>query len=393
MKLRALNHQVPVKDKVVLVRIDGDVPIVKGTVQEGSMGRLTHAAVTLQWLRQRGAKIVVLAHRGRPEGKRVAALSLAPVVKRLDQLLGGGGMLSKEMTGPRVEKKVGAMERGDILLLENTRFAPGEQADDKGLAAKWAALGDMYVNNAFAVSHRAHASVHALATLLPAYAGLRLMHEVTVLDRVRTKPRLPIVVVMGGAKVHTKIGTLRAFLKQGAILCVGGALAHAFFAAEGLEIGRSLLSKEDLPHARDLLKRYRAQVILPTDVVVTHAIRRRSPIRSVPISAIEKRDYIVDLGPETRKRFGAHIAAAKTLVWNGPLGLCEIPDFCEGTRSLVRKMGAMKGKARTIVGGGDTVPLLDAFGVANKFDLVSTGGGAMMMFLAGEHLPGLETLT
>lgn len=391
-KLRALNHRVAVKDKVVLVRIDADVPVVKGEIDEGPNGRLHRAAVGIEWLRQRGAKVVVIAHRGRPKGKRVAALSLAPMVKRLESLLTGSVKLSKEITGPRVKKRIANMEPGDVLVLENIRFLPGERKNDLELAKKLAQLGDLYVNDAFATSHRPHASVTALAKELPAYAGLELQHELDVLSKVLKRARKSLVVVLGGRKIHTKIETLEAFLRSGARVCVGGALAIPFYEADGCSVGTSEYDKKDLPLAKRLLKKYREQIVLPEDVVTVRAIRRRAPQRIDACEQVEDKGKIVDIGPGAVKRFGAEMSQAKTVVWNGPLGIVETPDFAKGTHAVVKKMAKLTGSAMTVVGGGDTVPVVDRLSLHHSFTLVSTGGGAMMAFLAGESLPGLEAL-
>ncbi len=392
MKLRALNNRVSVKDKVVLLRIDSDVPIVRGLVNEGPDGRIARASVGIEWLRQRGAKVVVIGHRGRPNGKRIAALSMSPVAKRIGQLLGTTIPVSKYITGPNVDRQIQNMQSGDILILENIRFLPGERKDDIELAKKLAQLADMYVNDAFAVSHRCHASVHAIANQLPSYAGLELQREVNVLGKLLRRPGSPFVVVLGGKKIHTKIETLEAFLKNGAHVCIGGALAHPFYIAQGCEIGLSFVEKTDVPLAERLLERYGDQIILPEDVVTVKVIRRKAPTTIVNRKNVGKKDYLVDIGPETIRRFSTEIASARTIVWNGPLGITETPDFAKGTHAIVKRIAARKGSATTIVGGGDTVPVVDSLKLNQSFTLVSTGGGAMMTFLAGQELPGLEAL-
>lgn len=392
MKLRVLNQRSGVKGKVVLVRVDADVPVVKGVVQEGLHGRLHRAAVGIEWLRQRGAKVVVLGHRGRPDGKRVPSLSLAPIARALQHLLTGTVKFSKETVGSSVGQRIAGLESGDVLVLENVRFLPGEETNDKHLAQDLAALGEVYVNDAFATSHRAHASVSALARKLPSFAGLGLQSEVDVLSRVLRRTPSSMVVILGGKKIHTKIETLEAFLKSGARVCLGGALAIPFFEALGYEIGGSVREAEDLPLAKRLLKRYRDQLVLPDDVVTVRALRRRAPqVVCVP-TEVDKRSMIVDIGPQTVRRFQAELHRAKTIVWNGPLGVVETPDFAVGTHAVVRLIAKETGRAMTVVGGGDTVPVVESLGLQNAFTLVSTGGGAMMSYLAGEKLPGLEVL-
>jgi len=393
MKLRSLNHKVAVKDKVVLIRIDADVPVIKGEVHEGPDGRLGRAAVGIEWLRQRGAKVVVLGHRGRPNGKRIAALSMTPVVKRLKQLLTGSIKLSKYITGPRVEVVVDNMVAGDVLVLENIRFLKGERDNSKELAKKLASFSDIYVNDAFAVSHRNHMSVSALARELPSYAGLELQREIDVLSKILKRARSSLLVILGGKKIHTKINTLEAFLKSGARVCIGGALVTPFYKALGCSIGRSPYEKEDLPLAKKLIKRYKNQIVLPEDSVTVNVIRRRAPKTiSNCHDELNGKAHIVDVGPIGVKQFNSEIESAKTIIWNGPLGITEIPDFATGTYKVIRKIAGRTGKAMTVVGGGDTVPIIDDLKLNNSFTLVSTGGGAMMTFLAGQKLPGVEAV-
>jgi 3-phosphoglycerate kinase len=393
MKLRLLNNKVDVKDKVVFLRIDADVPVVGGKAAEGPNGRLERAAVGIEWLRQRGAKVVVLGHRGRPDGKRVPSLSLSPAVKRLEQLLGCPIKLSKQITGPQVERAISKMVSGDILILENVRFLKGETENDRELAKYFAGLANLYVNDAFATSHRAHMSVDALARLLPSYAGLELQRELDVLSKILKRPRINFLVVLGGKKIHTKIQTLEAFLKSGARVCVGGALVVPFYIVKDCQVGNSLYEKEDLPLAKKLLKKYRRQIILPEDFVTVRAVRKGAPKTiSSCVDQLFSGARIVDLGPIGTKQFISEIQSAKTIVWNGPLGITEIRDFSAGTYAVVKKIAEQTGKAMTVVGGGDTIPIVDSMQLNNSFTLVSTGGGAMMAFLAGQKLPGIEAL-
>lgn len=393
MKLRFLNNRVVVKDKVVLLRIDADVPVVMGKTHDGPDGRLERAAVGIEWLRQRGAKVVVLGHRGRPDGKRMPSLGMSPVVKRLSQLLGGSIKLSKYIIGPQVEQAIKRMVSGEILVLENIRFIKGEAENDDSLAREFASLADLYVNDAFATSHRAHMSVDALARALPSYAGLELQRELDVLSKILKRPRSSFLVILGGKKIHTKIRTLEAFLKSGARVCIGGALATPFYIVEGCSVGRSMYEEEDLSLAKKLMKRYRGQIILPEDFVTVNVIRKNAPKTiSVCRDNVGAKSHLVDIGSVGVKQFISQIQSAKTIVWNGPLGIAEIRDFAVGTYSIVKKIAAQTGKAMTVVGGGDTIPIVDSLHLNNSFTLVSTGGGAMMTFLAGQKLPGLEAL-
>ncbi len=392
MKLRALNQRVEVKDERVLVRVDADIPVVKGKAIDGQNGRLHRAAVGIEWLRQRGAKVIVIGHRGRPNGKRVAALSLAPIARKLEGLMTGSVRFSKEITGSRVKKHIEGMESGDVLVLENVRFLLGEEKNDPDVGNKLASLGDLYVNDAFATSHREHASLCVLARLLPSYAGLELQHEVEVLSKVLRRAPASLLVILGGKKIHTKIETLEAFLRAGARVCIGGALATPFYQAQGWGIGKSSYDQEDLPLSQKLLKHYGRQLILPEDVVTVRAIRRRTPHLLSLCTGVEDRGIIVDIGAQTIRRFQKEMSLAKTIMWNGPLGIVETPDFAKGTHAVVKAMARQTGRAMTVVGGGDTVPVVDALGLHHAFTLVSTGGGAMMAFLAGQKLPGLEAL-
>ncbi len=390
--LRTLSKGVSLSDKTVLLRVDADTPVERGRVKEGTHGRLAKAAVMVEWLRQRGARVVVLGHRGRPEGKRVPSLSLAPAAKRLSELLGTTIPLLHDVVGSKVEARVSRMMSGDMLMLENVRFHPGETKDDASLARSWGKLGDLYVDDAFASVHRAHASIHALSRELPAYAGLQLAHEVQLLREVQERPSESFVVVLGGAKIHTKIGTLKVFLKKKATVCIGGALAHPFLLAQGHAIGSSLVEKEDIPFAKQILRSGGSRILLPVDVVVVLALRKGAASRVVAVEDVGSKDKIVDIGPRSVERILLEVSSAKTIVWNGPLGVCERKEFCKGTQQVARAIVARRGKAMTIVGGGDTVPVVESFHLSDGFTLVSTGGGAMMALLAGEKLPGLEYL-
>lgn len=393
MKLRRLTNPDQVCGKRVLVRIDGNVPVKHSKAIDGPQGRIARAAVDLEWLRQHGAKIIVLSHRGRPGGKRVAAFSNAPIAKRLGELFGTKVKLCRDVVGERAVRLIETMHDGDMILLENLRFNPGEEQNSKSFASQLAALGDIYINDAFAVSHRAHASVDAITEELPSYAGPLLTHEVTVLESLfDTEPKRPFVLVSGGLKMADKLPVLEALLPRVDKVLIGGALANAFFVAQGIKIGKSAFDKDGVPAAKKILKKWSKKIVLPTDVCVARRLSAQAKLESVAIDSIGEKDIAVDIGKKTLADFVEVIETARTIVWNGPLGYCEVNNFCVGTKNLIKAIAARTGKAKTVVGGGDSVPLIEAENLTDRFTLVSTGGGAMLEFLAGKKLPGLEAL-
>jgi phosphoglycerate kinase len=390
MSLRLIRDVNSLRGKKVLVRIDGNVPVKHGKAIDGTQGRIAKAAVGLEWLRQHGAKIIIMTHRGRPDGRRVAAFSNAPVARRLSELFGVKIKLCPDAIGARAERMVAAMRDGDLLLLENLRFYVGEEQNSKTFAQQLAALGEIYVNDAFAVSHRAHASVDAITEELPSYAGPLLAREVEVLGSlIAGEPKRPFVLVLGGLKMADKLPVLEKLLPRVDKVLVGGALAHAFFVAQGQVIGKSTFDKDGVVAAKKILKKWSNKIVLPQDVYVARRLSAQAKIKSVDLKNIEEKDIIVDSGKRTLENFLEIIHEAKTIVWNGPLGYCEVCKFCSGTYALARAIAARTGKAKTVVGGGDTVPVVEAANLADRFTLVSTGGGAMLEFLAGKKLPGV----
>ncbi len=392
MKFRRLRNDFDLAGKRVLVRIDGNVPIKNGKAVDGPHGRIARAAVDIDWMVQRGAKVIVLSHLGRPNGKRVPAFSLKPVAKRLGGLLKTRVTLSRELVGKKVQKLVDAMKNGDVLLLENLRFDAREEANAASFAQALAALADVYVNDAFAVSHREHASVDAIATEIPSFAGPLLANEVAILSKLNTHVKEPFVLVMGGMKVETKLPVIERFLPTAKNILLGGALASAFLVASGCEVGRSVYDREGVKQAKKMLSLAGGKLLIPTDVIVAGSLRKDAKTRIVSVDAIRAADRIVDLGPKTVALFLERIESAKTIVWNGPLGVCEVEKFCAGTYAIARAIAAKTGSTTTVVGGGDTVPMLEAANLADKFSLLSTGGGALLEYLAGKKLPGLEVL-
>jgi phosphoglycerate kinase len=392
MRLRTLRNGVDLSGKRVLLRIDANVPIAKGKAVDGMHGKIARAAVDIEWLRQRGAKVVVMTHLGRPNGKRVPAYSVRPIAKRLSELLVTEVNIARDVAGPSAQRLVRQMKDRDVVMVENVRFDPGEERNSTALAAALAQLGDVYMNDAFAVSHRAHASVDAITSELPSYAGPQLATEADVLEKVMRHPRHPFVLIMGGLKMADKLPVLERLAPEADQVLIGGALAHAFFAAQGKELGRSAYDVEGVADARLLLKKYEGKIVLPVDVTVAHSLRADASCRAISVDNIRKSDRVVDLGPETLRQYQEIIRGAKMVVWNGPLGYRERRPFCDGSFAIANAIAARTRSAITVVGGGDTIPVVEAAGVADRFTLLSTGGGAMLEFFAGKKLPGIKAL-
>ncbi|MEK7452343.1 MAG: phosphoglycerate kinase [Patescibacteria group bacterium] len=392
MKLRKLKSDTELTGKRVLIRIDANVPIKNGKVVDGPHGRIARAAVDIDWLSQRGAKVIILSHLGRPDGKRVPAYSLKPVAKRLGGLLKTRVTLSRDLFGPKVVKRISAMKNGDVLLLENLRFDPREETNAPSFAQALASLGDLYVNHGFAVSHREHASVDAIASDLPSFAGPLLANEISILSKLDSHLKQPFVLVMGGLKFETKLPVIERYLPNVDRVLMGGALATTFLVANGLSVGKSVYDVKSVEAIRSLLEHAKEKILLPTDVVVSGSFRKDAKVRVVDVHDVREAEYIVDIGPSTIARYEKEIHEAKTIVWNGPIGYCEIEKFARGTHAIAKAIAQRTGAATTIVGGGDTVPVLEAAHLADKFTLLSTGGGALLEYLAGKKLPGLEVL-
>ncbi|OGL66740.1 phosphoglycerate kinase [Candidatus Uhrbacteria bacterium RIFCSPHIGHO2_01_FULL_63_20] len=392
MALRTLKNGADLHGKRVLVRIDGNVPVVKGKAVDGAHGRIARAAVGIDWLRQRGARVIVMTHLGRPKGKRVPAYSVRPVAKRLSELLGIEVRFSRDIVGPSVSRAVDNLKDGEVLLLENVRFDAREERNSPAFAQSLASLADLYVNDAFGVCHRAHASVEAIAEQLPSYAGPLLQQEVSVLSKVMKSPKRPFVLALGGLKASDKIPVMRKLLPDADYVIVGGALATAFLAADGLPVGRSVYDGDGVRSAKRLLKDARVKFLLPLDVVVASSPTSRAKKRNVSVSQVGPKDMILDIGHASMKKAAREVEGAKTVVWNGPFGLAENERFRDATLLLARAVADRAEAAVTVVGGGDTVPLVERAGLADRFTLLSTGGGAMLEFLAGKKMPGIEAL-
>jgi phosphoglycerate kinase len=391
---RALDD-LSVRGKRVLVRADLNVPVKNGEVVEPT--RIERQAPTLRNLAEKGARVIVLSHFGRPEGKRVDSMSLKPVAPALSRAIGRPVFFAEDCVGTAAERAVSRMEDGDVLLLENTRFHAGEEANDPQFARAVAALGDIYVNDAFSAAHRAHATTEALAHLLPCAAGRAMESELAHLHRALDNPERPLIAVVGGAKISTKIGLLGNLLKRVDVLVIGGAMANTFFAAEGHNVGKSLCEREHFDTARQVLDDARdagAAIVLPADLVVAKELAPGAKCRTVRVTEVANDELILDVGPRTIEDFAARLEYARTLVWNGPLGAFETPPFEHGTVEAAKLAAARTeaGNLLSVAGGGVTVAALNMAGVAEKFTYVSTAGGAFLEWLEGRELPGVKAL-
>jgi phosphoglycerate kinase len=381
-----------VAGKRVLVRVDFNVPLDGGRVADDT--RIRAALPTIELLRERGAAVVLVSHLGRPQGEPDPALSLRPVGERLGELLGVGVKQAPAVVGEDVETMAAGLSLGDVLLLENVRFEPGETKNDPQLADALAALADLYVNDAFGAAHRAHASTEGVAHRLPAYAGLLLEREVEELTRVVVSPERPLVVVLGGAKVSDKVGVIDRFLEVADRILIGGAMCFSFFRAQDVPTGDSLVEGEGVSLAAEALKQAEkssCDLLLPTDLVLGEAFDADTAVRLAEGVVVPDGWMGLDIGPATTAAYAKAIAAAGTVLWNGPMGAFELEPFAAGTRGVAEAVAAALGT--TVVGGGDSVAALHQFGLAEKVDWVSTGGGASLELLEGKKLLGVEALS
>ena len=383
-----------VKGKRILARVDFNVPLTtdptSGAIEVTDDTRIRAALPTIQYLLDQGAKVILMSHLGRPKGKVVEGLRMGPVARRLSRLLGRPVRTLDDCVGPEVRAAVEEMAPGEVILLENTRFHPEERKNDPAFAQALASLGEVYVNDAFGTAHRAHASTEGVAHYLPSAAGFLMEKELTFLGRALTAPEHPFITILGGAKVSDKIGVIENLLPQVEGLLIGGGMANTFLKAQGHEVGESLVEDDKLEVARGLLAEAEARLVLPVDVVIADAFSADAQRRTVGVDEVPPEWRILDIGAETVELFKEKLAGARTVVWNGPMGVFEFPPFAEGTRSIASALADLE--ATTIIGGGDSVAAVEQGGVADKMTHISTGGGAALEFLEGKEMPGVAAL-
>jgi phosphoglycerate kinase len=383
MKLKLISSGKLVKDKVIFLRVDFNEPLKNGKMEDET--KLIRALPTIRYFLRYRCRIILATHLGEPGGKKIAKLSCRPIAKRLNEILGGNRVkFIDEAVGAKVDKAIKKIKPREILFLENLRFNKGEEKNDPAFAKQLAAEADIYINDAFSVCHRANASISAIKKFVPAYAGFLLQKEIAHLDRIK-KPVKPFIILMGGAKIKTKINLIKNLQGKAAKILIGGALANNFFKAMGLSVGKSLIDKESVLIAKKLLKN--KKITLPIDVVVSRPDSGEVKL----INEIGKNDVILDIGPQTIMLFSEIIRKAKTLVWNGPMGAFEQPHFRHGTVALGQVVASRsRGKTFGVVGGGETLEALKMTKMEGYVDWVSTGGGAMLSYLGGERMPGLQ---
>ena len=384
---------IDVEGKRVLVRVDFNVPLDINTGAISDDSRIRASLPTINYLVEHKAKVILCSHLGRPKGRVVEELRIAPIAQCLSQLIGLPVSIMCDCVGQEVENKVKALKEGAILFLENVRFHLEEEANDPHFAQELARLADIYVNDAFSSAHRTHASTMGVAKYLPAVAGFLMETELEAMANLLSAPAHPFACVVGGAKVSDKIGLLQNMLKKVDILLIGGGMAATFLRAQGYEVGPSSVEKDKLRLADQLLreaKEWKVPLLLPVDVVVAKEIKAEASTKVAPITDIPPDSYIVDIGPQTIKLFSNELRKCHTVVWNGPLGVYEIPQFAQGTRSLAKLLSTIS--ATTVIGGGSSAEVVQEMGLANKMTHVSTGGGASLRFLEGVALPGVEVL-
>ena len=385
------------KGRRVLVRVDLNVPMADGKVTDAT--RIEEIAPTIVELSHRGAKVILLSHLGRPKGPDPKQ-SLRPVAAEVARIVKRPVAFAEDCIGPKAEAAVAALKDGDIVCLENTRFHPEEEKNDKEFAKKLAALGDVYVEDAFSAAHRAHASITSIVTVsgLPAYPGRAMKAELEALHKAFETPEHPVAAIVGGAKISTKLDLLGHLLAKVEMLIIGGGMANTFLAAQGKPIGKSLCENDLIPNARDILakaKSLKREIVLPVDAVVAQKFEAHAPTRVVAVDDVAATDMILDIGPRTVEHVVSVLARCKTLVWNGPFGAFEMEPFDTGTTEVAEAVAELTedGRLVSFAGGGDTVAALNLAGVMGRLTHVSTAGGAFLKSLEGKTLPGVEVLT
>ncbi|MDR2736216.1 MAG: phosphoglycerate kinase [Gracilibacteraceae bacterium] len=384
--------EVDVQGKRVLVRVDFNVPMNEaGDITDDT--RIRAALPSVEYLIAQGAKVILASHLGRPKGKVNAKYSLTPVAQRLSELLNRPVAMAKDCVGEDVRQQAHRLRDGDVLLLENLRFHPQEEENDREFAVGLAKLAEIFVNDAFGTAHRAHASTAGVASYIPAVAGFLMSREVDIMGRALENPERPFAAVIGGAKVSDKIDVIRSLLSKVDTLIVGGGMANTFLRAQGYDVGKSLCETEKTDLARELLElagQNNVRFLLPEDVVVAKVFDNDAPSRVVTVSGIEADDQALDIGPASVAVFAGVLAEARTVIWNGPMGVFEMPSFANGTREIAKAVAKCAGVS--IVGGGDSVAAVEGMGLASAMTHISTGGGASLEFLEGKVLPGVAVL-
>lgn len=385
-------RDVDLKGKRVFCRVDFNVPMKEGKITDET--RIRAALPTIQYLVEQGAKVILASHLGRPKGQAVEELRLTPVAARLGELLGKDVKKADEAFGPVAQEMVAAMNEGDVLVLENVRFYAGEEKNDAELAKEFAALADIFVNDAFGAAHRAHASTAGIADYLPAVSGLLMEKELDVLGKALSNPDRPFTAIIGGAKVKDKIGVIRHLLDKVDNLIIGGGLAYTFVKALGHEIGLSLCEDDKIELAKEfmqLAKEKGVNFYMPVDVVITEEFSETATTKIVGIDSIPSNWEGVDIGPKTREIYADVIKNSKLVVWNGPMGVFEMTPFAEGTKAVGQALADAEG-TYSVIGGGDSAAAVEKFGMADKMSHISTGGGASLEFMEGKELPGVVCL-
>ncbi len=390
MRLRRVQDM-DVRGQRVFVRVDFNVPLDNGTITDDT--RIRASLPTINLLRERGAKIILASHLGRPKGQIQESMRLAPVAGALSQLLGVDVTYARDVVGDDARRAAAGLGSGDVALLENLRFDPREEKNGSDFAQELASLADLYVNDAFGTAHRAHASTVGMTAFLPSAAGLLLQAEVDALSRVVEHPEKPFALILGGAKVSDKIGVIDHLLEKVDLVLIGGGMANTFLKARGLAIGRSLVEEDNVEVAADVIRRARdvnVELLLPVDAVVADKMTADANIATVGADNVPAGMAIYDIGPESVDAFAAALKPARTIVWNGPMGVFELAPFSNGTRGVAQAVADSTGF--TLIGGGDSVAAVEQMGVADRISHISTGGGASLEFLEGKTLPGIAAL-